>query len=138
MTRACATTIRIRTSCAEPARWRSERGGAMATDDERREVARRLRGIKDTREGCGHEMCCDLWSAVFDSDYRCTDLCDECEVAVLNSLADLIEPEPERTCHDETESPMSFLCGECGWFWNDPEDELGFRYCPSCGARVIG
>lgn len=64
----------------------------MPTDAERREVARRLRGIKDTREGCGHDMCCDLWSAIFDSDYRCTDLCDECEVAVLNSLADLIEP----------------------------------------------
>ena len=64
----------------------------MATDDERREVAERLRGIKDMREGCGHDMCCDLWSAIFDSDYRCTDLCDECEVAVLNSLADLIEP----------------------------------------------
>ena len=62
------------------------------TDEERSEVARRLRGIKDTREGCGHDLCCDLWSAVFDSDYRCTDLCDECEVAVLNSLADLIEP----------------------------------------------
>ena len=62
------------------------------TDEERSEVARRLRRIKDTREGCGHDLCCDLWSAVFDSDYRCTDLCDECEVAVLNSLADLIEP----------------------------------------------
>ena len=64
----------------------------MATDDERREVARRLRRIKDTREGCGHDMCCDLWVAIFDSDYRCTGLCDECEVAVLDSLADLIEP----------------------------------------------
>lgn len=44
---------------------------------------------------------------------------------------------PERTCHDEAESPQSFLCGECGWFWTDPEDELGFRYCPNCGARVV-
>lgn len=71
----------------------------MPTDDERRDVARRLRGIKDTREGCGHDMCCDLWSAIFDSDYRCTDLCDECEVAVLNSLADLIEPsDPKVRC----------------------------------------
>ena len=26
----------------------------MPTDTERREAARRLRGIKDTREGCGH------------------------------------------------------------------------------------
>ena len=64
----------------------------MIDDSERRDVAARLRSIKDTREGCGHELCCDLWSAIFDIDYRCTDLCDECETAVLNSLADLIEP----------------------------------------------
>ena len=72
----------------------------MVNDDERREVARRLRGIKDTREGCGHELCCDLWAAIFDSDYRCTDLCDECEVAVLDYLADLIEPNQDKigTC----------------------------------------
>ena len=64
----------------------------MATNEERREVARRLRGIKDTREGCGHELCCDLWAAVFDSDYRYSDLCDECDASVLDRLADLIEP----------------------------------------------
>ena len=43
----------------------------------------------------------------------------------------------ERTCHDMAESPRFFLCSECGWFWNDPEDELGFSYCPNCGARVV-
>ena len=43
----------------------------------------------------------------------------------------------ERTCHDEAGSQQSFLCGGCGWFWNDQEDELGFRYCPNCGARVV-
>ena len=68
----------------------------MISDTDRRAVARRLRGIKDTREGCEHDMCCDLWSAIFDSDYRCTGLCDECEVAVLDSLADLIEPSCDR------------------------------------------
>lgn len=98
------------------------------TDDERREVARRLRGIKDTREGCGHDMCCDLWSAIFDSDYRCTDLCDECEVAVLNSLADLIEPrDMSHGCRDtvacdrdallaladELEQETGSVCGVC-------------------------
>lgn len=71
----------------------------MISDTERREVARRMRGIKDTREVCRHDMCCDLWSAIFGSDYRCTGLCDECEVAVLDSLADLIEPgEPKVKC----------------------------------------
>lgn len=44
----------------------------------------------------------------------------------------------ERTCHDEAGSQQSFLCSGCGWFWNDQEDELGFSYCPNCGAKVIG
>lgn len=63
------------------------------SDEERREVAARLRGIKDTREGCGHELCCDLWDAIFNCGYRCTDLCDECEAGVIDSLADLIDPD---------------------------------------------
>lgn len=65
------------------------------TDDERREVAERLRGIKTTREGCGHDLCCDLWEAVYDSDYSCDEMCDECEIAVLDRLADLIDPDCE-------------------------------------------
>ena len=44
----------------------------------------------------------------------------------------------ERTCRDEAGSQQSFLCSECGWFWNDQEDELGFSYCPNCGAKVLG
>lgn len=97
----------------------------MPTDSERREVARRLRkaiGLTEFAEVLGFD-----WTD--DSDWYWKD--------VSNLVADLIEPESERTCHDETESPMSFLCGECGWFWNDPEDDLGFRYCPNCGARVV-
>lgn len=54
-----------------------------------------------------------------------------------DAVADRWNRRSERTCHDEAESPMSFLCEECGWFWNDPEDELGFCYCPNCGARVV-
>ena len=116
----------------------------MISDTDRRAVARRLRGIKDTREGCGHDMCCDLWSAIFDSDYRCTGLCDECEVAVLDSLADLIEPEPERTCRvessheEEGDGCYSYFeyeltCGhEMAW-----EDQLPPSYCPECGRRVL-
>ena len=89
------------------------------TDDERREVARRLRGIKDTREGCGHDMCCDLWSAIFDSDYRCTELCDECETAVLDRLADLIDPGESGQNLDKNqdsvqiESPAVQMACEC-------------------------
>ena len=91
------------------------------TDDERRDVARRLRGIKDTREGCGHELCCDLWAAVFDSDYRCSDLCDECEAAVLDDLADLIEPH-------QGSGGRTILCAHCesvSWCGCEPGDEEG-------------
>lgn len=67
--------------------------------------------------------------------------CDDCDASASGMSADEAitawNRRYERTCHDEAESPMSFLCGECGWFWNDPEDELGFRYCPNCGARVV-
>ena len=52
----------------------------MVNDDERREVARRLRGIKTTREGCGHDLCCDLWEAVYDSDYLCRRERGECRI----------------------------------------------------------
>lgn len=123
----------------------------MVTDSERREVARRLRGIKDAREGCGHEMCCDLWRAIFDSDYRCTDLCDECEVAVLNSLADLIDPTfearrdalfyPATGLTPEYEETV-YRCGECGEIVSydegyDPETDLP-AHCERCGSRITG
>lgn len=68
--------------------------------------------------------------------------CDDCDASVSGMSADEAitawNRRSERTCHDEAESPMSFMCGECGWFWTDPEDELGFRYCPHCGAKVVG
>ena len=44
----------------------------------------------------------------------------------------------ERTCRDETGSPQSFLCSECGWFDTDLDDlPLNYNYCPNCGARVV-
>ena len=50
----------------------------------------------------------------------------------LLHLADLIEPEPERTCHpvveDETE-----VCSNCG----EDIDGYGWSYCPNCGAKVV-
>ena len=95
----------------------------------RREVARRLRGIKDTREECGHDMCCDLWSAIFGSDYRCTGLCDECEVAVLDSLADLIEPAPkcsEATPKCDRDALLALADKMASFSWDSS--------CPSCAA----
>lgn len=75
---------------------------------------------------------------------------DTSESEFLNRLADLIEPEPERTCHiklcDCTDSlgQKMHRCSECGALMTDDvcffEGELdidGFHYCPNCGAKVV-
>lgn len=66
---------------------------------------------------------------------RITESCSLPEVEKIAAYA--WNRRAERTCHDEAGSQQSFLCSECGWFWNDPEDELGFSYCPNCGAKVV-
>lgn len=69
----------------------------MATDDERREVARRLRsvGLDDIRYSdaiCEVMMCTGL-TCVGDEDCHGSDERPECVVRVFARLADLIEPE---------------------------------------------
>ena len=53
-------------------------------------------------------------------------------------LADLIEPEPERTCKNESkETEIIFSCSQClADFINEPLDGA-WNYCPNCGAKVI-
>ena len=50
----------------------------------------------------------------------------------VSRLAELIEPEPERTCHpvieDETE-----VCSNCGY----DIDGYGWSYCPNCGTKLV-
>lgn len=60
------------------------------------------------------------------------------DVNIYDRLADLIEPEPERTCHaervfDADVHGMADTCSECGEVL-DPD----WLYCPHCGARVVG
>lgn len=52
----------------------------------------------------------------------------------LSALADLIEPEPERTCRmiDDGAGPR---CSECDR--RHPYDD-GPKFCMGCGARVVG
>lgn len=81
----------------------------VITDNERREVARRLREKKAECEKRGYPwMCDDLILALgYDHDYEAGD-------EIFDRLADLIEPEPERTWHDfSDELPpvgVSVLC----------------------------
>lgn len=66
-------------------------------------------------------------------------------------LADLIEPEPERTCHpvmmawngetpyrssDVVLDAMTTGCSECGYPWKPSSTRLP-NFCEHCGARVV-
>lgn len=104
----------------------------MPTDDDRREVAARLRkaiGLTGFAEVLGFN-----WTD--DSDWGWND--------VSNVVADLIEPEPERTCrvkssHEEEGDgcyayfEYELSCGhEIAW-----GDQLPPSYCPECGRRLL-
>lgn len=78
-------------------------------------------------------------------------------------LADLIEPEPERTCKNlykqrdkkgriPVDNGVCFVCSECDAYVSDAESyhsglypsynsdefhyDIEFSYCPNCGARI--
>lgn len=137
----------------------------MVTDEERREIARKLREI-DTSD--------DPLSNI-DMDVQIEEVIGVREVAdpwptyewclahnqkYLNRLADLIEPEPERTCHvvvkerkiSRTQTLVTKSCSQCGYAFGDEErrpmlpgldDEIVINrvripnYCHNCGAKVV-
>ena len=99
----------------------------MPTNDERREVAVKLR-----------DMACRTnpsWPALMEALG-----CPGRAVAV-QYLADLIEPE-ERTCHmrdtswDDGQCTWGCICSECG-AKHEHERSGWMNFCPNCGARVI-
>lgn len=120
------------------------------SDEERMEVAKRLRGIEAVQFDDGELVDCgeveaELGLASDDGAwYRLED--------VLR-LADLIEPAPERTCRNEADAlneregfeTYDFVCSECGYneLKRDADRVLCLRlfdlnYCRMCGARVEG
>lgn len=144
----------------------------MSTDEERREIARKLRESRESAfdyRGQLEEVGINLFC--FDqADYYliCKAACGflpaehmhTCDYAEFHDrLADLIDPEPERTCHDVTPWGDFFTCSECNGQimlrpdvrWPDDGkilrtptlidgEGLGMRYprfCPNCGAKVM-
>ena len=106
----------------------------MTTDSERREVARRLRELKDPYWAGGNSSEASMDVMGVESYLRRNGL--------SSNLADLIEPEPERTCQD-VEGGNFFRCSKCGCElmrfadgWK-PLYMGEVRYCPNCGARVV-
>lgn len=104
----------------------------MVTNEERREVAKKLRKLAGTYVTLG-----DLQEA-FGIDLTSPDVDIERDEKNLNRLADLIEPEPERTCkfiHHECRHPNEK--DPCGKYqdceWSCAKDSF---YCSSCDKRV--
>lgn len=117
----------------------------MIDDSERREIAARL-----MREACAWretfpESECDFSDAAAMMQDLCVfvglernALCSE----VFQRLADLIEPEPERTCKmipfvEEDDSVFIVNCSECGDAIFARGGEHYCNFCPSCGAKVV-
>lgn len=116
------------------------------TDEERREVARNIRDADLTKGASFYEevkgwdhvratrfvLVSNLGSAI--GIDKAIFSIDDLKIR----LADLIEPEPERTCKNESkETEIIFSCSQClADFINEPLDGA-WNYCPNCGAKVI-
>lgn len=102
----------------------------MITSEERREIAARLRRFK-TSDVSG----CFQYLEKLDEIIGINDCEDTGE-----RLADLIEPEPERTCRNMADEydGLEFVCSECTRAISEYEyaPEIG-EFCPSCGAKVV-
>ena len=103
------------------------------TDDERRKVAARLRDFEQLRELFTESNICafevTLGVGYMDWEHICA------------CLADLIEPEPERTCRmrdahwDDGRRTWGCICSECG-AKHERKSGKWMNYCPNCGAKV--
>ena len=116
----------------------------MPTDDERREVAARLRALDvfefdegdyidqgDIENTLGVINVDGAW----------------CEAEGVMRLADIIEPE-ERTCRDVSGYPDGFECSECGCLLDvygiESQPTMWVKgmtiapsFCPTCGGKVV-
>lgn len=104
----------------------------MVTDEERREVAAMLLKVMlEVRPG-------DEYSAIRrciytpEADRHCFGHANRTHWA-FGRLAELIEPDPERTCVVEHWGGGVFYLS-CG---HDSTEHVKPDYCPTCGARVM-
>lgn len=117
----------------------------MPTDDERREVAARLRELAED-----YDEKVPAWSVIA-SGYLPTPIDDvfmACGLGravhateICGRLADLIEPE-ERTCRmrdaswDAGQRTWGCICSECG-AKHEHKRSRWMNFCPNCGAMVV-
>ena len=101
------------------------------TDDERREVAAKLRELAQESARCGDDGVGERACRVLLGPR--IDLLDVVDAHFpLARLADLIEPE-ERTCYIEHIDEDSFHLS-CG---HEAAGHISPSFCPYCGAKVV-
>lgn len=125
----------------------------MPTNDERRDVAARLRELAEDYEKVpvlSIIAACELPAPVDDAFMACGIGRAVYATEICGRLADLIEPE-ERTCRNTAGKPFAgyrmFSCSECGAYLEvDGDTDANLfaggerpmpRYCPNCGAKVV-
>lgn len=101
------------------------------TSDERREVARAMRGWADR-----YPQGDFTWGVLGSVHYRIdgVDTRPSSNQEVLYMLADLIDPTCEVARDNPLTSDFAFRCKSCGEHFSTCGEP---RYCPSCGARVV-
>ena len=117
----------------------------MPTNKERRDVARNIRNADLTKHASYYEevkgwdyvratrfvLVSNLGSAI--GIDKAIFSIDDLKIR----LADLIEPEPERMCENESSELGIFTCSYCGADFYNTEISGDWNYCPNCGAKVV-
>lgn len=111
----------------------------MVTNEERAEIAQKLRSIDDEYRNFGKPP--------GTSSFKFEQAIGLCRIPVTDDsiysrLADLIEPEPERTCsfhfnHLDANATPWQACSNCHDLFPGVDISLEFAYCPACGAKVV-
>lgn len=101
----------------------------MPTNEERKQVAARLRTLEFTFEDDLEDELCAFYDAI-----ECNLGQKRWEINPYRFLADLIEPEPERKCRNLARGFAEFKCSACDYFQRDMPCSC---YCPKCGAKVV-
>ena len=110
----------------------------MATSEERREVAARMRMCAKTTNGTrDFNMCLSHWVGIDgvtdDKGNLFSIQADRREAELtLERLADLIDPTCTAPLGEHEHGWLTRECSECGY-----TIKTGDRYCPGCGARLV-
>ena len=114
----------------------------MITNEERKKVATKLREKHCERQWTfePQDMMMQAYNRLYDLLDCLSCLPKRCDLFL--DLADLIEPESERTCELEPPKSGKRRCKRCGAFvstdavW-DCFGVIPSRFCPNCGAKMV-